>query len=693
MALGAAGLLAASATWAAAGAPLPRCSASAASFYLMQYTEATAPSTAPTTTLSRAAVPATGAVTLNPVWSGQTAPTPSPRDLSRNAGATVAGGMANDGYIYAMRAVGTQEPGWDLQGGLWTSEWRTHTRHYEMLRYGRDGVDNLGIVDGLGIYLTSTAAGGTSVTGAIDARLGPNFNAADVDPVTGVLYLASFQTGGALNRVFRIDITQSPPKYLSTLDLSSAIPGTQSGDFAIDAAGEWAYGVANTSFTGQSYRFNLATGVVQSLGSTFFSLPFGGAARLLNDPSKFAFYGFGTRVMTAPAGTLGNTQATSSADSADAASCLPKFIATLQCTPTDLVDADGQVANCTVALNQPAPAGGVAVALTPAPASPRYSTTCGSSVTVAAGATSAACTVTATPNTVPGDGDVTATVQLSTPDPSADYELGTPTAALVTVRNDDLPSVSLSCAPDSLFDSPGQTATCTLTANAPAPAGGLTVGLVPPTANPRYTTTCGDALTLAAGATTATCTVTAVPNTVPADGDVPAVVSLATPAAGAGYQLGAPTQATVLVRNDDAAPPVAQVVCTPDSLVDAAGQVATCTVSLSEPAPAGGVNIVLAPPASNPRYTTSCASPLLVAAGATTASCLITATANTVPGDGDVSAVLGLLPGSGYTVGPAAQATVTVRDDDRTPHPVPTLGGWSLLLLALGLGWAARRRA
>lgn len=439
------------ASFAASGAPLPRCSATSAQFYLMRYMEATTANTPPRTVLDLATVPASGAVTLNNIWDGQTAPTPSPRDLSPASGATVAGAMGKDGYIYAMRAIGTREPGWDLQGRPWADgpagrgEWSTHTRYYEMLRYGRDGVDNLGIVEGLGTYRTIATDDSTQVTGATDNRLGPSFNAADIDPVSGIMYLASFQTGGALNRVFRIDVTQTPPRYLSTLTLSANIPGTQSGDFAIDAAGEWAYGIANYSVPigsfnipySQPYRFNLVDGTMESLGSSFISAPWGAGARLSDDTTELAFYGSGTRVMTIPAGTLGSSQATASANSADAAACLPQLVATLQCTPTSLVDSAGNVSTCTVTLDQPAPAGGLAVALTPPAASGRYSTTCGSSLTVPAGATTAQCTITATPNLVSGDGTVDANIQLATPAATADYVLGAPAQATVAINDDD----------------------------------------------------------------------------------------------------------------------------------------------------------------------------------------------------------------------------------------------------------------
>ncbi len=699
--------------WSAAGAPLPRCSADPAKpsqFYLMRYMEPGTANTAPKTILDLATVPATGAVTATTIWDGATAPPVSPRDLSPASGATVAGGMGKDGYIYAMRAVGTTEAGWDLQGNTWTApgnEWRTHTRYYEMFRYGRDGVDNLGIVQGLGTFRTVANDPATQVNGAIDLRQGPNFNAADIDPVTGVMYLANFQnlrTGatGPFPVVYRIDVTQNPPQYLGTLQLQANLPGAQSGDFAIDAAGQWAYGIATSgnplTGTSASYRFNLATGAVETLRTGLGATPFGAAARFINDPAEMAFYGrtlFGaqTRVMAVPAGTVGASQATATSDSADAAACLPKFVATLQCTPTNLVDAASNVSQCTVTLDQPAPAGGVAVALTPPPGNPRYTSTCGPSLTVPAGQTSAPCSITAAPNTVPGDGFVDATVALAPPDPLADYELGTPTSATVRIDDDDLYTVSLRCTPTELFDSPGNTAICTIASDYPAPAGGLTVGLVPPAANARYQTSCGTSIALAPGKTSETCTITATPNTVPGDGDVPATLALAAPPAGSGYQLGTPAQATVLVRNDDVAAvlPTAQLVCTPTQLTDSPSQVSICTVTLSSPAPAGGLSLTLTPPGANPRYTTTCGASLQVAAGASSsAPCTITATPNTVPGDGAVVATLVLGPGAGYTVGANPRAPVTVDDDDLAA--VPTLGFWGLVLLALGLGGFAWRR-
>ncbi|MFA9283220.1 autotransporter outer membrane beta-barrel domain-containing protein [Comamonas sp. SY3] len=155
--------------------------------------------------------------------------------------------------------------------------------------------------------------------------------------------------------------------------------------------------------------------------------------------------------------------------------------------------------------------------------------------------------------------------------------------------------------------------------------------------------------------------------------------------------------------------PAASVVCSPAELTDAEGQVATCTVSLSTAATAD-LSINLTVPGANPRYTTTCTSPIVVPANATEASCTITAVANTTADDGDVTAELAIAPptvADAYTVtGPAAQ--VVIKDDDRSdgggdngggdngggavPHKVPTMGAAGLMAMASILSLLGLRR-
>ena len=552
----AAGLQFAPAAFAAAGAPLPRCTPDTQSLYIARYTEGATAGQFPTVALDKVQLGTGSTVTSTTVWSGQGAPVPAP-EASGNAGATVAMGMnRQNGYIYAIRAVGNDP--------AWPGTWQSHNRRIQVLKYGASGVDNLGTIQGL--------PNGTGGAGDLWQQLGPNYNAADVDPVTGDLIIATFQTGGSLSRLIRVSLTGDVPTYSSTLTLSGPIPGAQSGDFAINAAGTHAYGVAYTAGTSiplvfpssTPYSINLSTGLVTYLpavtGADAF-VPYGAGATLQD--GNMAFYSSGgssgpitippsIRVMT-PAGALSGTYTYTGSNSADAASCLPKLKAKLECTPTTLVDADNNISTCTITLDQAAPVGGLPIALTPPTSDPRYTTTCGSSVTVAAGQTTAQCTITATPNLVPADGDATANISLSTPDPLADYELDTPTSAAVLVQNDDLPTVTLSCTPATLVDSAGQESVCTISSNVPAPVGGMTVALTPPAGNPRYATTCGASIVLAEGSSSNTCTITATANTVPGDGSVTATLALQANATV--YNLGAPSSAAVVVNDDDTVTP------------------------------------------------------------------------------------------------------------------------------------------
>lgn len=149
----------------------------------------------------------------------------------------------------------------------------------------------------------------------------------------------------------------------------------------------------------------------------------------------------------------------------------------------------------------------------------------------------------------------------------------------------------------------------------------------------------------------------------------------------------------------DVVPPTATLACTPTELLAVAGQVSTCTVTLSTPSTTDTpINLTL--PATNPGYTTTCTSPLVVPANATQASCTITAVANTTPGAPDVIADIAIAPPTtpdAYTVeGPAAQ--ITIRSSDTgvppvtAPTPVPTLGTVGLVSLVSVMGLLGLRR-
>ncbi len=160
----------------------------------------------------------------------------------------------------------------------------------------------------------------------------------------------------------------------------------------------------------------------------------------------------------------------------------------------------------------------------------------------------------------------------------------------------------------------------------------------------------------------------------------------------------------------EAAAPAASVVCDPSELNGADTLVATCKVSLSAAATADlPINLTL--PATHPRYTTTCSSPITVPANATEASCTITAVASEGANGADVTAVLAIAPptvADAYTVtGPAAEVLIKAvegreggggdnGDGDNgggaVPHKVPTMGAAGLMAMASILSLLGLRR-
>jgi hypothetical protein len=150
--------------------------------------------------------------------------------------------------------------------------------------------------------------------------------------------------------------------------------------------------------------------------------------------------------------------------------------------------------------------------------------------------------------------------------------------------------------------------------------------------------------------------------------------------------------------NFEVVPPTASIQCDKAQLLDSEGQTSICTLRLSRPAEAA-LNIVLNTSGDTSRYS-GCAGPLEIAAGANTASCMITATANTVRGDGQVTVSVAIEPAAtadDYSLlAGASVASIHIADDDEVVAapvvlppaaavPVPGLSGAMLAVLSMGL--------
>ncbi len=319
--------------------------------------------------------------------------------------------------------------------------------------------------------------------------------------------------------------------------------------------------------------------------------------------------------------TLGN-----SSQSATISLLAPVLVSGVACSPTSL--GQSAVSTCTVTLTQKAPAGGSTVTLT----SNDTSLTVSASVTVASGVRTATFSATAAAS-IASNQSATVTATLGSSSKTATISL----LAQVLISG-------VTCTPTSL----GQSAvsTCTVTLTQKAPAGGSTVTL----ASNNTSLTVPASLTVASGSATVTFSATAAA-TIAGNQTVTVTATLGSSSQTATISLLAPVL-------------VSAVACSPTNLGQSA--VSTCTVTLTQTAPAGGSSVTLA---SNNASLTVPAS-ITVAAGATTATFSATAAASIASNQSaTVTATLG--SSSQTTVMNLVASTATFINTDST-----TSGNW-----------------
>ena len=201
--------------------------------------------------------------------------------------------------------------------------------------------------------------------------------------------------------------------------------------------------------------------------------------------------------------------------------------------------------------NAAAVAATLAVNVTPPAASGRYSTTCTSTVTFAAAATTATCTATGISNAVV-DGNVNVIVTVAAPTVAGSYVIGSPASATGVIADDDF-AVTVTAASSAVTE--GQNALFTISCNGATgtyTANYTITGRDPAsTATPSATTA---PLVCTTGASTATVTVSTTDDVIIGNGrsvtlTLTSVVA-AVPGAGS-VVVGTPASATVSVVDND----------------------------------------------------------------------------------------------------------------------------------------------
>src|ERR1022692_4264879 len=297
---------------------------------------------------------------------------------------------------------------------------------------------------------------------------------------------------------------------------------------------------------------------------------------------------------TATVGTIITTQSATITATLNRASqsttlslAAPMLVSALACNPTSINS--GASTTCTVTLNQSAPTGGSAVALS----SNNTALTMSASVTVPANSTST--TFTATVGAIITTQSATITATLNRASQSTTLSLAAP--MLVS---------ALGCNSSSVNS--GASTTCTVTLNQSAPTGGTVVAL----SDNNASLTVPALLTIAASATSATFTAT-----------VGTIITTRSATITATLNRASQTARLTLV-----APVLISALACNTTTLDA-GASSTCTLTLSAPAPAGGVIVSVS---ANGSALTVPAS-VNVPAGSATAA--FSATATTEPSGGE----------------------------------------------------------
>ncbi|WP_370677708.1 Calx-beta domain-containing protein [Pleomorphomonas sp. PLEO] len=208
-----------------------------------------------------------------------------------------------------------------------------------------------------------------------------------------------------------------------------------------------------------------------------------------------------------------------------------------------------------------------------------------SSVVVAANTSTATFAVTPVADaTVEADETVTMSVASG-----SGYSIGSPSSATATILNDDVPTATIAVSPSSVAEDGATNLVYTVTLDQ-TPTSATSVGFSVgggATSGVDYAAV-SSPLVIAAGQTSGTITINPT-----ADGTVEADETVAlTLAAGSGYSVGSPSSATGTILNDDQ--PSLSINDVSLSEGDAGTSSATFTVSLSQPAGAGGVSFDIA---------------------------------------------------------------------------------------------------
>jgi hypothetical protein len=287
------------------------------------------------------------------------------------------------------------------------------------------------------------------------------------------------------------------------------------------------------------------------------------------------------------------------------------------------------------------------------------------SVSIGAGQASATVTVTPIDDTL-SEGDETVVLTLAS---NANYSVGTPGSATVTIADNDVPQVSVAATDPNASETGNDTGTFTFTRTGSTALALPITFTISGTAingtdyNTNLPTSVGSGtLTFSVGQATATLTITPLADAI-VEGSETAIITVVD---GADYDVGTPGNATVTIA--DAATPVITVQATDASASEVGADPGTFTFTRTgSTALALPITFTIGGTAINGTdYNTNLptsvgSGTLTFSAGQATATLTITPLADAIV-EGSETAIITVVDGADYDVGTPGNATVTIAD-------------------------------
>ena len=342
---------------------------------------------------------------------------------------------------------------------------------------------------------------------------------------------------------------------------------------------------------------------------------------------------------------------------------------TLHLSPSSISE-NGGTASVTASLSGPS-SQDVTVVVSASPVSPTvsgdFTITSNKTLTIAAGSTSSTGTViiTGVDNSVDAP-DKTVTVAATV----SGHGVSAPSSRTLTIRDGEgTPTVTLDLSPSSISENGGTTSVAASLSGPSSQDVTLTVSAIPisPTVSGDFTITSNKTLTIAAGSTisTGTVTITGVDNSV----DAPRKSITVTATVSGGRGVSAPSGRMLNIRDDEETPTVTLNLSS--SSISENGGTANVTASLSGPSSQDVTLTVSAIPISptvSGDFTITSNKTLTILAGSTgsTGTVTIKGVDNSVD-EPDKPVIVGATVSGGHGVSAPSLRHLTIRDDDAAP--------------------------